>query len=178
MRDLELLQRRDEIWKELFQNAARVRKATRSNGWLRPISRKYNNTCREILLQKQNEVAHFATLCDYCDTAGDAHDMKLLREELEYIHSIIKSFEELHSDPDSDSDSDSDSDLDPSSDEYDSVLGDNAEAEDDANDADEADEADDDADSISISSSSSSASASASSSSSSSSSLQDMEDFY
>ena len=125
IKELETLQRKYELWKELFRNAARIRKAMRSNAWLRPVFRKYKRTCREILLQKQNEAAHFATLCDYCDAAGDATSMHLVREELEHIHDRIKGLEEedhyrdddestsssdLSEDSDSDKDSDKDSD--------------------------------------------------------------------
>ena len=123
IKELETLQRKYELWKELFRNAARLRKAMRSNAWLRPVFRKYKRTCREILLQKQNEAAHFATLCDYCDAAGDATSMHLVREELEHIHDRIKGLEEedhyrdddestSSSDVSEDSDSDKDSDKD------------------------------------------------------------------
>ena len=57
IKELATIQRRNELWLELFRNAARLRKAMRSNAWLRPIFRKYKRTCREILLQKQNEAA-------------------------------------------------------------------------------------------------------------------------
>lgn len=94
IKELATIQRRNELWLELFRNAARLRKAMRSNAWLRPIFRKYKRTCREILLQKQNEAAHFATLCDYCDAAGDAHSMNLVRKELEHIYDLMKGLEE------------------------------------------------------------------------------------
>jgi hypothetical protein len=113
IKELATIQRRNELWLELFRNAARIRKAVRSNAWLRPIFRKYKRTCREILLQKQNEAAHFATLCDYCDAAGDATGMNLVREELEQIHARMKG---LEVDNDRDDESTSSSDLSEDSD--------------------------------------------------------------
>ena len=164
IKELETLQRKYEIWKELFRNAARIRKAMRSNAWLRPIFRKYKRTCREILLQKQNEATHFATLCDYCDAAGDAPSMNLVREELDHIYALMKGLEkeEHYSDDESTSSSDlsDDSANDEDSDNKDS-------------DNKDSDNKDSDKDLIFGSSESSSSSSSESSSSES-----DMEDFY
>ena len=56
MREIALVQRRHEIQQELFQNAARIGHAVRSNAWLRPIFRKYKKVCREILEQKRKGV--------------------------------------------------------------------------------------------------------------------------
>jgi hypothetical protein len=169
IKELETLQRKYEIWKELFRNAARIRKAMRSNAWLRPIFRKYKRTCREILLQKQNEAAHFATLCDYCDAAGDAPSMNLVRKELDHIYARMKGLEE--EDHDRDDESTTSSDL-----SEDSV---NDEDNDNDNDKDNSDNDNDnnDSDNDLIFGSSESASSS-SSSDSSSSSESDMEDFY
>lgn len=97
LRDLEMLHRRDEIWQELFRNASRIRKAMRGNAWLRPIFRKYKEVCREILDQKNKEATVFTQMGNYCDAAGDANDLKRIREELEHIHSKIKSLEDMRS---------------------------------------------------------------------------------
>lgn len=97
LRDLEMLHRRDEIWQELFRNASRIRKAMHSNAWLRPIFRKYKEVCREILDQKNKEATVFTQMGHYCDAAGDANDLKRIREELEHIHSKIKSLEDMRS---------------------------------------------------------------------------------
>ena len=172
IKELETLQRKYEIWKELFRNAARIRKAMRSNAWLRPIFRKYKRTCREILLQKQNEAAHFATLCDYCDAAGDAPSMNLVRKELDHIYARMKGLEEEEEEEeDRDDESTTSSDL-----SEDSV---NDEDNDNDNDKDNSDNDNDnnDSDNDLIFGSSESASSS-SSSDSSSSSESDMEDFY
>lgn len=164
IKELATIQRRNELWLELFRNAARIRKAMRSNAWLRPVFRKYNRTCREILLQKQNEAAHFATLCDYCDAAGDAPSMNLVREELEQIHARMKGLEVEEEDRDDESTSSSelseDSDL--------------ANDEDSDNDSDKDSDNNDNNDKDLIFSSSDESSESSSSSSSES----DMEDFY
>jgi hypothetical protein len=167
IKELEMRRRRDEIRQELFRNAARIRKAMRSNAWLRPVFRKYKRTCREILLQKQNEAAHFATLCDYCDAAGDAPSMNLVREELEHIHAQIKVLEEEDHYRDDD-ESTSSSDL---SDDSDDLA--NDEDSDKANDKDNDEDSDNDNDLIFSSSDDSSESSSSSSSDSDSSS-----DFY
>jgi len=179
IKELATIQRRNELWLELFRNAARLRKAMRSNAWLRPIFRKYKRTCREILLQKQNEAAHFATLCDYCDAAGDATGMNLVREELEQIHARMKMLEEEEEEEDShrDDESTSSSDLsDDSDNDEDSDNNDNDKDKD--KDNDNSDNSDSDNDLIFSSSDDSSESASSSSSDSSSSSGSDMEDFY
>lgn len=165
IKELATIQRRNELWLELFRNAARIRKAMRSNAWLRPVFRKYNRTCREILLQKQNEAAHFATLCDYCDAAGDAPSMNLVREELDHIYALMKGLEVEEEDRDDESTSSSelseDSDLDNDED------SDND--SDNDKDSDNSDNSDSDNDLIFSSSDDSS---------SSSSSESDMEDFY
>ena len=100
VKELEMIRRRDEIRQELFRNAARVRKAMRSNAWLRPVFRKYKKVCREILQQKKQEATHFATLCDYCDNINNnaGPDMKLIREELEQIHAQMTGLEEMRND--------------------------------------------------------------------------------
>lgn len=95
IKEIEMIRRRDEIRQELFQNAARVRKAMRSNAWLRPVFRKYKEACREILHQKKQEAEHFTTLCDYCDIHNDNDvnadpEMKLIREELKDIHAQLE----------------------------------------------------------------------------------------
>jgi hypothetical protein len=165
---LEMRRRRDKIRQELFRNAARLRKAMRSNAWLRPIFRKYKRTCREILLQKQNEAAHFATLCDYCDAAGDAPSMNLVREELGRIHAQVKVLEE--EDHYRDDESTSSSDLSD-----DSVNDEDSDNNENSDNNDNNDNNDSDNDLIFGSSESASSSSSSDSSSYSGS---DMEDFY
>lgn len=95
MRELERLDRKDELRKELFQNAARLHDAMQSNVWLRPIFRKYKEVCREILNQKRSEAAELLALSDYChaNNPDETTGMKLIREELDHIHSQI---EQLH----------------------------------------------------------------------------------
>ena len=172
IKELETLQRKYELWKEMFRNAARIRKAMRSNAWLRPVFRKYKRTCREILLQKQNEAAHFATLCDYCDAAGDATSMHLVRKELEQIHDRIKGLEE-EEEEDRDDESTSSSDLSEDSDLANVEDSDNDNNNNDK-DSDNNDKDNNDSDNDLIFSSSDDSSESSSSSDSSS----DMEDFY
>jgi len=169
LRDVEMLQRRDEIWQELFRNAARLRKAMHSNAWLRPIFRKYKEVCREILDQKNKEATVFTQLCDHCDAAGNGNacnDLKLIREELEQIHSKIKSLEDMRSSSSSSSELSDDSDATFHNDEH--------EKED--NHGDDEEDEDNEEDAFSVFSSSSSSSSLYSSSSSSSSDM-DMEDF-
>lgn len=134
IKELETMQRKKEIWQELFRNAARIRHAVRNNAWLRPIFRKYKNTCREILDQKNQEVHHFMSLCDYC---SDENDLKPIREELEHIHAQMKELEYM---PSSDDESDESS---------------SEEDEDEEDEESEEDESDDDSSSVSSSSSSS-----------------------
>ena len=67
VRGIQMLQERDEILQELFQNAARLRTAMKSNALLRPIFRKYQRACREILNRKRREAEIFTEMCDYCD---------------------------------------------------------------------------------------------------------------
>ena len=117
-RGIQMLQERDEILQELFQNAARLRTAMKSNAMLRPIFRKYQRACREILNEKRREAEVFTQLCDYCDEYKNNHDLKLIHSEMREIHDRMKSLEELQfneSDFDSDSDSDSDSESSKSS---------------------------------------------------------------
>jgi len=135
IKELETMQRKKEIWQELFRNAARIRHAVRSNAWLRPIFRKYKNTCREILDQKNQEVHHFMSLCDYC---SDENDLKPIREELEHIHAQMKELEYMPSSDDESDESSSEEDEDEEEDEE-----------------SEEDESDDDSSSVSSSSSSS-----------------------
>jgi TATA-binding protein-associated factor Taf7 len=134
IKELETMQRKKEIWQELFRNAARIRHAVRNNAWLRPIFRKYKNTCREILDQKNQEVHHFMSLCDYC---SDENDLKPIREELEHIHAQMKELEYM---PSSDDESDESS---------------SEEDDDEEDEESEEDESDDDSSSVSSSSSSS-----------------------
>jgi len=124
------------------------------------------------LLQKQNEAAHFATLCDYCDAAGDAPSMNLVREELGRIHAQVKVLEE--EDHYRDDESTSSSDL--SDDSVNDEDSDNNNDKDNDKDKDNSDNSDSDNDLIF--GSSESASSSSSSSDSSFSSGSDMEDFY
>ena len=144
IKELETMQRKKEIWQELFRNAARIRHAVRNNAWLRPIFRKYKNTCREILDQKNKEVHHFMSLCDYC---SDENDLKPIREELEHIHAQTKELEYMPS---------SDDESDESSSEEDEYEEEESEEEDEDEDEEsEEDESDDDSSSVSSSSSSS-----------------------
>ena len=138
IKELETMQRKKEIWQELFRNAARIRHAVRNNAWLRPIFRKYKNTCREILDQKNQEVHHFMSLCDYC---SDENDLKPIREELEHIHAQMKELEYMPSSDDESDESSSEEDEDEDEDE---------------DEESEEDESDDDSSSVSSSSSSSS----------------------
>ena len=153
LKELETLRRRDEIRQELFRNAARVRKAVRSNAWLRPVFRKYKEVCREIIHQKNQEAAHFATLCEYCDTNdNNNNDMKRIREELEQIHAQIAAMggNDDDGDGDGDDDSTSSSDMSADSDNEGNEVNEDNEGEDN--------EGNEDNDSVSSSSSSSSSS--------------------
>ena len=163
LQELETMQRKKEIWQELFRNAARIRNAARSNAWLRPILRKYKNTCREILDQKNQEVHHFMGLCNYC---SDENDLKPIREELEHIHAQMKELEYMpSSDDESDEDNEDDeseedeSDEDNEDDESDEDESEDDESEEDQENQDqeeeEEDESNDDSSSVSSSSSSS-----------------------
>lgn len=149
IKELETMQRKKEIWQELFRNAARIRHAARSNAWLRPIFRKYKNTCREILDQKNQEVHHFMSLCNYC---SNENDLKPIREELDHIHAQMKELEYMpSSDDESEEDEDEESNEDNESDdesEEDESDEDNAD-----NDSEEDNESDEDDDSDSSSSS-------------------------
>jgi hypothetical protein len=165
LHEIENMKKQNDAMHELFQNAARIRGAMKSNRLLRPIFRKYKRACREILQQKNDEVSQLTTLCDYCDNNGNRnnhdgsnHDLKDIQCEMREIYDKTKSLEEIRLDPDSESDFDSsDSDNEYAED-----------AEDDDHD-DEDDEDDEDDNSVS--------SASSASSSSSLSDLLDMENF-
>ena len=157
LREIENMQTREDAMHELFQNAARIRGAMRTNGLLRPIFRKYQRACREILQQKKDEAEQMLLLCDYCDAhANDSkhlnHDLKCIQREMREIHNKTKSLEELQP-SDSDSSSDSDEEDEAQEDEEDAED----EAQEDEEDAeDEAQEdAEDEEDSISSSSGSS-----------------------
>ena len=166
IKELETMQRKKEIWQELFRNAARIRHAVRSNAWLRPIFRKYKNTCREILDQKNQEVHHFMSLCDYC---SNEHDLKPIREELEHIHAQTKELEYMPSSDDESDESESDeSESEEDDQEEDDQEEDESEEDESEEDDQEEDEEDDD-DSSSVSSSLSSSSSSSES--------MDLEDF-
>ena len=115
------MEKRDEVVRELFHNAARIRKAMASNHLLLPIFRKYRKVCREILQQKKDESEQFARLCDYCDNPAhdphqQRHDLKCIQTEMREIHDQIKSLEDLQW-TDDDSDPDSATDPDPDTDE-------------------------------------------------------------
>ena len=158
-----MIRRRDELRQELFRNAARVRKAMRSNAWLRPVFRKYKEACREILHQKKQEAEHFTTLCDYCDMHNDNDvnpdpEMKLIREELKDIHAQI---ETLYGNNDYNDDDDDDSSSSSSELSDDSEIVDNEDI--DYNDLIEDIEDNEDNQSVSSQSSSSSSESSASS---------------
>ena len=147
IKELETMQRKKEIWQELFRNAARIRHAVRSNAWLRPIFRKYKNTCREILDQKNQEVHHFMSLCDYC---SNENDLKPIREELDHIHAQTKELEYMpSSDDESDESSSEEDDQEEDESEEDESEEDN---EDNDNDSEEDNESDEDDDSDSSSS--------------------------
>ena len=158
MREIEHMQKREEAEHELFQNAARIRGAMKSNRLLRPIFRKYKRACREILQQKNDEVIQLTTLCDYCDSCNNNgnnnssnHDLKCIQYEMREIHDKIKSLEEMQLDTDS---SDSESDFDSDNEYAEEAADDDGDAEDDDHDEDE----DEDSNSVSSASSASSAS--------------------
>ena len=111
--ELEKMQKNEEITHELFINAARIHKAMRTNGLLRDVFRKYKHACREILQKKKEALPHLVSLCDYCDTQNNAHevkhDLKCIQLEMDDIHNEIKALEELQwTDDDDDSSVDSD----------------------------------------------------------------------
>ncbi len=165
MRELERLDRMDELRKELFQNAARLHDAMRINAWLRPIFRKYKKVCREILNQKRSEAAELLALSEYChaNNPDETTGMKLIREELDHIHSQIEQLrtQDLYAE---DTDEDTDTE--------DTDTEDTDSEDTDTEDTDEEPEnLNDDDDCCSTSSTSSS------SSSSSSSEYKDLEDF-
>ena len=131
LKELEMIRRRDEIRQELFRNAARVRNAVRSNAWLRPVFRKYKEVCREIIYQKNQEVAHFATLCDYCDNNNNSGtDMEVIREELKQIRAQIEAMGGNADDDDDDDDDTSTSSSDMSADSENEVNEDSEDSED------------------------------------------------
>jgi hypothetical protein len=143
------MQRKKEIWQELFRNAARIRHAVRNNAWLRPIFRKYKNTCREILDQKNQEVHHFMSLCNYC---SDENDLKPIREELEHIHAQTKELEYMPSSDDESDESSSEEDEDEESEEDQEDQEEDQEEEEEEEEEEEDDESDEDDDSDSSSS--------------------------
>ena len=138
LREIEHMQKREEAEHELFQNAARIRGAMKSNRLLRPIFRKYKRACREILQQKNDEVIQLTTLCDYCDSCnnhdGSNHDLKCIQYEMREIHDKIKSLEEMQLDTDS---SDSESDFDSDNEYAEEAADDDGDAEDDDHDEDD-----------------------------------------
>lgn len=173
LHEIENMKKQNDAVLELFQNAARIRGAMKSNRLLRPIFRKYKCACREILQQKNDEAAQMLTLCDYCESCSNNdntsnHDLKDIQYEMREIYDKIKGLEEMQLDTDDD-DSESEFDSSDSDNEY-------AGEADDNDDHDEDDDHVEDEDSDSISSDSS-ASASSSSSASSFSDLLDMENF-
>lgn len=108
--EIEKMQKIEDITHELFRNAARIHKAMRTNGLLRDVFRKYKHACREILQKKKEALPHLVSLCDYCDTQTNAHevkhDLKCIQREIDGIHKEIKDLEELKwSDDDSSDDS-------------------------------------------------------------------------
>lgn len=164
LQEIALAQRRHELWQELFQNAARVGHAARSNAWLRPLFRKYKHTCREILDKKKEEIAVFLALCDDCHSFGDKHQARLVRDEMNRIHEQIKNLDDMPLHEDTDSDTDSDDSLSTDESDNDNEVADNEVADNEVNEDNE------DTDSSSDSSDSSSSSDSSDYS-------QDLEDF-
>lgn len=111
--EIEKMQKIEDITHELFTNAARIHKAMRTNKLLRDVFRKYKHACREILQKKKDALPHLISLCDYCDTQNNAHevkhDLKCIQHEMDGIHNEIKALEELQwTDDDDDSSVDSD----------------------------------------------------------------------
>lgn len=166
--ELENAQKRDDIVHELFQNAARIRGAMKSNRLLRPTFHKYKHACREILQQKKDEASQLLILHDYCEscTPHSNHDLKMIQSELRMHTKSLEGLCQLH---DSDSDSDSDSDQydqskekDNNGDDYDNEYEDDNDDkdDDDNNDSDNDDKDDDDCNSEESTSSSSSSSTS------------------
>jgi hypothetical protein len=145
IKELETMQRKKEIWQELFRNAARIKNNARSNAWLRPIVHKYNTTCREILDQQKQVLHHFITLSNYC---SNENDLKPIREELEHIHAQMKELEYIPSDDDTDDDKDdTDDDKDDTDDDKDDTDDDKDDTDDDKDDTDDdKDDTDDDKD--------------------------------
>lgn len=52
---IETMEKQEQVIHELFYNAARIHRAMRGNHLLRPIFRKYRETCREMLQQKRKK---------------------------------------------------------------------------------------------------------------------------
>uniref|UniRef100_A0A6C0LZ04 Uncharacterized protein n=1 Tax=viral metagenome TaxID=1070528 RepID=A0A6C0LZ04_9ZZZZ len=164
MRELERLDRKDELRNELFRNAARLHDAMRNNALLRPIFRKYKQVCREILNQKRSEAAELLALSEYCDTNdNNNHDMKLIRDELDHILSQIEQLHTQHLYEDTDEETDNTDDAEDTDNEMPEL------------DDDDSNDDDDDDDDCSVASTSSSSCSSSSSSSSSY--KKDLEDF-
>jgi hypothetical protein len=161
LQEIALTQRRHELWQELFQNAARIGHAARSNAWLRPLFRKYKHTCREILDQKRKEIAVLLALCDDCQSFGDKHQARLVRDEMNRIHEQIKNLDDMPSHEDNDTDSDDSLSTDESDNEVndnevnDNEVNDNEVNDDEVNDNEVNDDADNDDNDSSSSSSSS-----------------------
>ena len=107
--EIERLQKIEDITHELFRNAARIHKAMRTNNLLRDVFRKYKHACREILQKKKEALPHLVSLCDYCDTQTNAHevkyDLKCIQREIDGIHNEIKALKELKWSSDSSDDS-------------------------------------------------------------------------
>ena len=152
LQEIALTQRRHELLQELFQNAARVGHAARSNAWLRPLFRKYKHTCREILDQKKEEIAFLLALCDDCQSFGDKHQARLVRDEMNRIHEQIKNLDDMPLHDDTDSDTDSDDSL--STDESDNEVNDNEVNDNEVNDNEVNEDMDEDNDDNDSSSSS------------------------
>jgi len=108
--EIEKMQKIEDITHELFTNAARIHKAMQTNRLLRDVFRKYKHACREILQKKKEVLPHLISLCDYCDTQTNAHevkhDLKCIQLEMDGIHNEIKALEDLQWSDDSSVDSD------------------------------------------------------------------------
>lgn len=113
MRAIETMEKREQVIHELFHNAARIHKAMRINRLLIPIFGQYRKACRNMLQNKKEEAAQFASLSDYCANAHgqhqQTHDLKSIQSEMREIHNQIKSLEEMKwTDDDSESECSSD----------------------------------------------------------------------
>jgi hypothetical protein len=112
---IETMEKKEQVIHELFNNAARIRKAMRSNHLLRPIFRKYEEACREIWNQKKEVAEQLARLADYCDDCAhdqhmQRHDLNCIQTELNELYDQTKPLEEMQwTDEDSVSECSSDS---------------------------------------------------------------------